>query len=210
METQLVKKLIGLFKSKLDILDELMNVGATSNEIKDLENFIGQKLPESYTDLLQTYNGEKRVLCFMAGFGYLNIEEVKQEWEFFKNSPYCTPEGITQKDKIKNTLYSDKRIPFGHDGSGNFLCIDFDPETQGLPGQILYLPAGDPEPISVIADNFDDFLLFLIEKIESEELKLIDEREDWDVEDWEKADISFEKNWKDDWTDVAEEYNVKF
>ncbi|WP_264550970.1 SMI1/KNR4 family protein [Flavobacterium sp. N2038] len=210
METQLVKRLIGLFKSKLDILDEFMNVGATSNEIKDLENFIGQKLPESYTDLLQTYNGEKRILCFMAGFGYLNIEEVKQEWEFFKNSPYCTPEGITQKDKIKKTLYSDKRIPFGHDGSGNFLCIDFDPETQGLAGQILYLPAGDPEPISVIADNFDHFLLFLIEKIESEELKLIDEREDWDEEDWEKADICFEKNWKNDWTDIAEEYNIKF
>ncbi|MBS7253886.1 SMI1/KNR4 family protein [Flavobacterium branchiicola] len=209
METQLIKKLIEAFKSKLDILDEFMNVGATSTEIKDLETFIGQKLPESYIDLLQTYNGEKRILCFMAGFGYLEIDDVKMQWEFFKNAPDCNAEGITQINKIKNTLYSVKRVPFGHDGSGNFLCIDFDPETEGLPGQILYLPTGDPEPISVIADNFDAFLLFLTEKIESEALKLTDEREDWDEEDWEMADIYFENTWKDDWTDIAEEYERK-
>lgn len=38
---------------------------------------------------------------------------------------------------------------------------------------------GESEPISVIADTFNDFLIFLIESIENESLKLVDEREDW-------------------------------
>lgn len=38
---------------------------------------------------------------------------------------------------------------------------------------------GESEPISVIADSFNDFLIFLIESIENESLKLVDEREDW-------------------------------
>jgi len=209
METKIINNLINAFEAKLDILNVFMNMGASTDEIENLQNTIKQKLPGSYIQLLKKYNGEKRILGFMAGFGYSSIEDVIRDWAFFKNAPETQPAGINQLKKIKNTLYSPKRIPFAHDGSGNFICIDYDPNFDGISGQILYLPAGDPEPISVIADNFDNFLTLIIEKIESEELELIDEREDWDEEDWDKAEINFCKTWKDDWTDIAEEYNSK-
>lgn len=209
MKAEATVSLINVCKSKLDIFDRFMNKGATDVEIQELEKFTGQKLPASYIQLLKTYNGEKRSLGFLGGFGYLGIEEVKREWLFFKNAPDTKPEAINQVKKITDILYSTKRIPFAHDGSGNFLCIDFIPNTDGILGQIIYLPCGDPEPVSVIADNFEDFLNLIIGKIKSEKLKLVDEREDWDAKDWEKADIYFESTWNDDWSDIAEEYNTK-
>jgi len=209
MGNKLIQKLSNVFKSKLDIFDIFMNKGANEKEILDLENLICQVLPVSYIDLLKTYNGEKR-LGIMAGYGFLSIEEIKIQWDFFRISAgQREPESVYQKNKIKNELYSIKRIPFAHDGSGNFLCIDYDPASEGKSGQILYLPAGDPEPISVIADDFDAFLSLLIDAIISDKLKLTDERDEWDEEDWEKAEIYFEKTWRDDWTDIADGYNLK-
>ncbi len=209
MKQEVATSLINACKSKLDIFDYFMNKGATDVEIQELEKFTGQKLPASYIQLLKSYNGEKRSLGFLGSFGYLGIEGVKNEWSFFKNAPETKPEAVNQVKKITNILFSTKRIPFAHDGSGNFLCIDFIPNADGILGQIIYLPCGDPEPVSVIADSFDCFLNLMIGKIQSDKLKLVDEREDWDTNDWEKADIYFERTWNNDWSDIAEEYNTK-
>ncbi|MXO07490.1 SMI1/KNR4 family protein [Flavobacterium sp. HBTb2-11-1] len=209
MKQVVTASLVNVCKSKLDIFHRFMRKGATDVEIQELEKFVDQKLPASYVKLLKTYNGEKRTLGFLGGFGYLSIEGVKREWLFFKNAPDTKPEAINQVRKITNVLYSTKRIPFAHDGSGNFLCLDFIPNTDGILGQVIYLPCGDPEPISVVSDSFDDFLNLMIRKIQSKKLKLVDEREDWDAEDWAKADIYFERTWNNDWSDIAEEYNSK-
>ena len=208
--SKLSHKLSEAFKSKLDIFDALMNDGATEQDIISLEKLTNQILPSTYIDLLKRYNGEKEILGVMAGFGFLEIEDVKTQWDFFKIAAgQAQPDFIYQKNKIKNELYSVKRIPFAHDGSGNFLCIDYDPDIEGKPGQILYLPTGDPEPVSVIADDFDEFLIFLIDVVITEKLKLTDEREEWDEEDWQQAEIYFYKSWKNDWTDIADEYNLR-
>lgn len=209
MQSTLPQQYIAAFQSKLDILDQFMNAGAADNEINELEDLIEAKLPASHIELLKTYNGEKRSIGFMAGFSYLSIEEIKMQWTFLKEAPEMEAEGINQTKKIKNTLYCPKRIPFAYDGSGNFLAIDFNPNSEGTLGQILYLPTGDPEPIAVIADSFDDFLALIIEKLETEMLELIDERDDWDEEDWHMAEIYFQQNWENDWSDITAEYNSK-
>jgi len=210
MDNILVNKLFDAFRSKLDIFDSFMNDGASEKEISDLEKSVNQILPASYIDLLKTYNGEKKSLGVMAGFEFLTIEDVKVQWDFFKTAEgEREPHSLYQKNKIKNELYSVKRIPFAYDGSGNLLCIDYDPNIEGKEGQILYLPCGDPEPVSVIADDFDEFLTFLIDAVISEKLELTDERDEWDEEDWEKAEIYFNKTWENDWTDVADEYNLR-
>ncbi|PIF31209.1 cell wall assembly regulator SMI1 [Flavobacterium sp. 9] len=210
MNDKLTIRLSEAFKSKLDIFDTFMNNGANDKEIVDLEKSLNQILPSSYIDLLKTYNGEKKSVGLMGGFGFLGTEEIVLQWDFFKTAESnIEPDSVYQKDKIKNELYSVKRIPFAHDGSGNFLCIDYDPGVEGKNGQILYLPTGDPEPVSVIADNFDEFLSFLIDAVTTEKLELTDERDEWDEEDWEKAEIYFDGTWRDDWTDIADEYNLK-
>jgi len=204
-----VKKVISTFKNKLDIFETLMNKGLKDSEIDDFQKYVKQELPAEYIELLKNYNGEKHILCSMAGFGFSNIEQVKINWDSFNNEEQDNkPEKISHGHKIIPLLFSNRRIPFAHDGSGNFLCIDYIPNVNGKAGQIIYLPqGGESEPISVIADSFNDFLLFLTESIENESLKLVDEREDWDQEDWHMADLYFYKTWKNDWTDIAGNYN---
>ena len=203
-----INKLIDSFKKKLPDFDNFMNIGATNEEINHLENTVKQKLPNEYIELLKRYNGEKDILCCMA-FGFLSIQEVLIQWNLFDNQDHKKPEKLFQENKIKESLFSNKRIPFAHDGSGNYLCIDYFPNFDGKIAQILYLPLGEPEPISVIADDFNGFITFLSNAIENNKLVLVDEREDWDEEDWEKAELYFYKTWKSDWTDIAEEYNRK-
>ncbi|GAA3523686.1 hypothetical protein GCM10022393_43210 [Aquimarina addita] len=81
---------------------------------------------------------------------------------FFKENNSRYPESIYQDNMVKPDLYNPKRIPFATDESGQYLCIDYDPDTKGQYGQIIYLPCAEPEPISVIAKNFDEFLEFVM------------------------------------------------
>ncbi|MEN2402466.1 SMI1/KNR4 family protein [Flavobacterium sp. MC2016-06] len=205
-----IDELIFTYKSKLDIFEELMNAGVTKDKTNELQVYFGQSLPEAYIELLNKFNGENRILCSMAGFGFTNITELKNSWDFFKNNENQTIEKTTyQKNKVRPILFDRRRIPFAHDGSGNYLCLDFFPDELGDIGQIIYLPSGESESISVLFKNFDEFIEFLIEAIKTDKLALIDEREDWDDEEWEKAEIYFYKTWKDDWTDIADNYNEK-
>ncbi len=208
---EIVDSLIQTYKSKLDIFDSFMNEGLSNEEIAELQKYLNVQLPEAYTYLLKKYNGEKKILCCMA-FGFCSINEVKSNWNFFKKQSIdlCLPEDVYQKDKIRNILYSELRIPFAHDGSGQFLCIDFIPNHAGNMGQIIYLPCGEPEPICVIANNFEDFIEFLISSLQTGKLELIDERADYEEDEQELAidDIHFQENWKDDWTDIAQQRSL--
>ncbi len=203
-----IDELVEAFKSKLDIFDNFMNKGVTDTIIVELETYSGQKLPQSYVDLLKKYNGEKKTLCCMAGFGFMNTREVKYNWDFFvKNEGKIEAKNVLQKQKVNPSLYNRNRIPFAHDGSGNYLCIDNFPNELGNKGQILYLPCGESEPLSVIFKDFDAFIIFLTSAVNTGKLALTDEREDFDEDEQEEAEICFYKTWSDDWTDIAGDYN---
>jgi cell wall assembly regulator SMI1 len=112
---------------------------------------------------------------------------------------------VFQNELLLPVLFHKGRIPFAHDGSGNYLCIDFVPGEKGKSGQILYVPCGDPEPLSVIFWSFDDYIDFLIAALKTERINLFDDREDYDEDDRDLADVYFYKNWRDDWMDIAGE-----
>ena len=209
------EQLIESFRAKLDIFDLFLSSEATTRDIQEVEDVIGLPLPETMKHLLKITNGEGNEKYnhgtgpAILGFGFLSTHEIISHWNFFKESADFDTE-INQEKFLNPNLYSPRRIPFAHDdGSGQFLCVDYDPNTDGIKGQIIYLPCGEPEPISVIANNFDDYLDFLIDSILSERLYLVDDREDYDKEEWDRAEIYFETAWRDDWTDIAEEYNNK-
>ncbi|MEZ0539545.1 SMI1/KNR4 family protein [Fibrella arboris] len=50
---------------------------------------------------------------------------------------------------------------------GAYLCIDYEPASGGKIGQIIHLPLGDTDPITAVADSFDDFLRFLVVDLDS-------------------------------------------
>lgn len=201
-------ELIETFKSKLTDFDQFMNAAATKQEIDYLEQKVEQSLPASYLKLLANFNGEKEILNTMGGLSFLSIAQVELQWTLFSASDRTIkPHAIFQEKKIQPLLYHRNRIPFAHDGSGNFLCIDYYPDVRGEIGQIIYLPCGKSEPVSVIFTNFDNYIDFLIDSLRSSRLSFVDERVNWNPEDWHMAEIYFHKNWDDNWLEIAEEFN---
>ncbi|MCO7223542.1 SMI1/KNR4 family protein [Pleionea sp. CnH1-48] len=217
---QKIEEFFKAIDSKIEVTEHCFNKGATTDELDKLESALGFDLPVTYKELLQHANGEGEKKLLTMGLFFSSFDRVLAEIERFKSWDDHQPESVYQKGMIKPNLYNPKRIPFASDESGQYLCIDFDPDVKGQDGQIIYLPTSEPEPVSVIAASFDDFLDFITAAIKNNQLSLYDEREDWDEDDWEEwrveedgdlrqVTVYFERGWKDDWTDVAEQYNLR-
>lgn len=219
-KTEKAKELLSIVSSKLEDYENFLNEGATEAQLKKLEEFSGFDIPLELKNLLRHTNGEGKNKLAILGFFLSSTERIMNDINSFKENSSCYPESIYQDNMVKPDLYNHKRIPFATDESGQYLCIDYDPDSKGQYGQIIYLPCAEPEPISVIARNFDEYLDFTISSLKNNQLSLYDERDDWDEDDWEEwrvneeSDLSkvyvyFQKKWKDDWTDVADLYNEK-
>ena len=158
---------IELIRSVIPDYQNQLNRGCTIVEIADLENKLQKTLPKSYKELLRFCNGEKEI-TLLLGYFMLPIDRVFGEFSFIKSGEdFYTDTQVTQANMIQPSLYSKDRIPFADDASGNFLCIDYDPAEGGKVGQIIYLPFGEPDPITVVADNFDEFLELLTNGIKT-------------------------------------------
>jgi cell wall assembly regulator SMI1 len=158
---------IELIRSVIPDYQNQLNRGCTIDEIADLENKLQKTLPESYKELLKFCNGEKET-TLLLGYFMLPIDRVFGEFSFIKSGEdFHTDTQVTQANMVQPSLYSKDRVPFADDASGNFLCIDYDPAEGGKVGQIIYLPFGEPDPITAVANNFDEFLKLLINGIKN-------------------------------------------
>lgn len=213
-----VKEFFNAIRSKIEITEHCFNTGASQEQLNHLEVMIGYELPLTYKELLRFANGEGEKRLLTMGLFFSSVQNVIAEIERFKSYEDHKPDSLYQDGMVKASLYNPKRLPFASDQSGQYLCIDFDPDKNGKFGQVIYLPSAEPEPISVIANSFDEFLDFIISAINNNQLSVYDERDDWDEDDWDewredenedlrKVDVYFEKQWRDDWTDIAEDYN---
>lgn len=141
----LVQEFLDSHSKKLKDFTDFMNPGATDEEINTLEKSLGRSLPDSYKELLKAHNGEKLIMA-MAGFAFLSTDEVLQQWKWFSEpkSGGARVHALFQDRMILPQLYNTARIPFAHDGSGQYLCFDYAPDVNGRAGQIIYLPVVNP------------------------------------------------------------------
>ena len=183
-----IEELLAVISTKFPEIRETLPPGASDTAIARIEKETNLPIPQSLKDLLKITNGDEKwgesPHGFFSYFLY-SCNRIIGEYNFFKeheNQAY--PDSVYQKDLVKNILYSAKRLPFATDGSGQYLCIDYDPAEKGTYGQIIYLPCAEPEPVSVIADSFDDFVDFLIEEYKNDRFYIDDERTEWGEEEW--------------------------
>lgn len=219
-----IDELLDVIATKFPEIRKTLPPGAIDEQIHQLEQTTNHPIPQSLKDLLKTTNGDEKwgesPHAFISYFLY-SCDRIIDQLNFFKkHENEAFPDSIYQKDLVKNILYSPKRLPFATDGSGQFLCIDFDPAENGIYGQIIYLPCAEPDPVSVIADSFDDFIDFLIDEYKNDKFTIFDERTEWDEEEWlewkeeqqnsyDAIEVVFEHHRRNDFTDVANEYNKK-
>jgi cell wall assembly regulator SMI1 len=117
------------------------NGPASEEEILELEQLIGHKLPDDVRQLYKIANGQKdlSVPLFVGGYELLTLNRIAQTWQMlndvYKKGPgweQSVPQGV-----VKNRWWHPKWIPFAYMVSGDHLCIDLDPAPGGQAGQVI-------------------------------------------------------------------------
>lgn len=87
-------------------------------------------------------------------------DRLEVEREFY-NFDQIIPLTSTPNDCIKKKYFHIKWLPIIHDGCGNYIGIDLDPDTAGVIGQVIVF-GRDEEDMFVISENWHDFLDILL------------------------------------------------
>jgi cell wall assembly regulator SMI1 len=147
-----------------------MQKGANEQEIQELEQHLGEVLPEDYKAFLKCCNGQSDMA--EAGFyngELLSIANVKFQWGIwhkllnegsFENSNSKPDKGI------RNNWWNPHWIPFTHNGGGDHLCLDLEPAEGGTVGQVITM-WHDSQERELIFPNFTAWLEHVLEGLES-------------------------------------------
>jgi cell wall assembly regulator SMI1 len=153
-------------KNRPEFLDDL-NPGATEEEFEVVEKIIQVHLPEDLKEFYRCHNGQKSEFEYSLFFGcdLLSLEEIARQWNVWKD---VGADGVMNEDMeadmasmpegvIKHLYTSERWIPFIHDGGGNHIGIDYDPDEEGIIGQIIVF--GRDEDVKLLAARtFTEFI----------------------------------------------------
>ena len=145
-------------------------------DIKEVEDLLNYKFPESFVALYLKYNGgcpQKSYLCCSGGFEPLEVAyfmPIKYNMDD-NNNPNSLLEGTYFLMKEKNVI-PEELLPFAHDWGGNFFCLsmennkiyfyvhdEFDPDLSMEENQI--------KAQRCVSDSFDDFINSLVTEEET-------------------------------------------
>ena len=124
-----------------------------NKEIKliKIEKMVGYKLPEYFKEFYMKHDDET-----INNYAFLKLDEILDEMnrtdELVDSYLESEPE-----DAIQKKVYSNERVPFITDFSGNFIGLDFAPGEQGIVGQVISY-GRDEYRMVVYANTFKDFI----------------------------------------------------
>jgi cell wall assembly regulator SMI1 len=150
-----------------DILDTL-NEAATEQDITRLESALGLKLPEDFKEFLSVHNGQSWThLNLFDGDRLLSIDDIIRDWENWKSvlpvidanckEQFGVSAGSEPEPGIKDDWWNALWIPITSDGCGDSYCIDLDPTSEGISGQIIRMWHDHPRR-ELIASSFREWI----------------------------------------------------
>lgn len=134
-----------------------LNPPASDEDIARMEQVLGAPLPADYIASLKIHNGERAGPAFglFRGDEYLPVDSVLSNWACWKE---LCDKGVFDENSsdggstVSSLWWHTGWIPFSHDGSGNFLCVDTAPGRDGAGGQIIQMWHDDDGRPVVAAD----------------------------------------------------------
>jgi cell wall assembly regulator SMI1 len=106
-----------------------LNPGATDEDFVNLEAALNNKLPEDFKSLYRWRNGERidqeSDISLLPYREFISIDEIVKEIQ-------------NKFGLIEIGFWSAGYIPFIHDSSGDYFCIDTQGNLEGIPGQVIY------------------------------------------------------------------------
>ena len=136
---------------------------AEESQIKALEDAVAQPLPESFKEYLRTFNGQAQSDSPHYFMGYnllLPTDEIIETYQMLVED--FEGESIADElnpNKIQPVLWDKGWIPFTDFEVTTRICIDLNPATNGVKGQVIMLyPGIDCQSDEVIlANSFEEF-----------------------------------------------------
>ncbi|MEW4369571.1 SMI1/KNR4 family protein [Paenibacillus kandeliae] len=160
-----MEEIKSILRTELSSLEDFLLPPAGDVEIAQVEQAMNLSFPEELKQLYHTHNGESRNgpgLFF--GLQFLSLDEMLSEWKIWSDlqeeyadlgDHYSIPSGWVKEQYINRNW-----IPFCHDGGGNHLGIDLDPDENGVIGQVINF-GRDEETKFVIARHLGEFIHFM-------------------------------------------------
>lgn len=136
---------------------------AEESQIKALEDAVTQPLPESFKQYLRTFNGQAQSDSPHYFMGYnllLPTDEIIETYRMLVED--FEGESIADElnpNKIQPVLWDKGWIPFTDFEATTRICIDLNPATNGVKGQVIMLyPGIDYQSDEVVlANSFEEF-----------------------------------------------------
>ena len=138
---------------------------AEESQIKALEDVIAQSLPESFKEYLRTFNGQEQSDSPNYFMGYnllLPTDEIIETYQMLVED--FEGESIADElnpNKIQPVLWDKGWIPFTDFEATTRICIDLNPATNGVKGQVIMLyPGIDYQSDEVVlANSFEEGII---------------------------------------------------
>lgn len=159
---------------------------ARGTDLAELEQILGQRLPDAVRDVLRVHNGqvhtdtdshddEDAVPC-LPGLSFLSttlIGQVWLQWERVRRT-----NGIDElqsagdvmpgaEDRVRPLYTSPGWIPLWADPArSDYIGLDLDPDSNGIPGQIINFGRDELRHF-IVADTFAELLQILLDEVRS-------------------------------------------
>jgi cell wall assembly regulator SMI1 len=165
-----------------------LNPGASPTELRELEAHLGVELPAAVKEFLSVHDGEDDSgpgLVF--GLPLLSTRDIRMQWDTWKSledegmnetladSMSSRPEGY-----VKPLYLNPRWIPLTHDGGGNHIGIDLDPDVRGTVGQVIIFGRDEDEK-KLLATSFEEFLTLFIHQLRTIDFRVT--ADDWSVDE---------------------------
>lgn len=144
-----------------------LNPPATDEQISQLEEKLGAKLPADFIACLKVHNGQSGFASIFDGMEFLSCEEIHNQWQVWKellDGGDFDDFSSEPEAEIKDDWWNPKWIPFTHNGGGDHLCIDLDPAASGSVGQVITM-WHDMAERELQASNFEEYFTAFVEGV---------------------------------------------
>ena len=146
--------------------DMALRPGAAQAGIDALEEHLGVQLPEAFRQFLRIHDGQdgQDGAGLFYGNQLLSVTGIRDAWDGWRDldedemNADCADSMGSEPEGFIKPLYCNRGwIPFAHDGGGNHIGIDFDPDALGTSGQIIAF-GRDEDTKRLLAPSFDAFI----------------------------------------------------
>jgi cell wall assembly regulator SMI1 len=140
-----------------NLLEDLNN-GISDQVLTEFESQTGLTIPEDYKTSLKIHNGD----VYFHSYCYQSLEGVLKSWLLMKQQVEAGAFEGRQifnegEEVIQNIWWCSRWIPFAEDSGGNFICIDLEPASQGIVGQIIKMEV-NAGPVATEYESFFEWL----------------------------------------------------